>query len=571
MAGRLRLWSGYVLFFYVVTHLLNHALGLISLRVLEAGRTWFVVLWHNPVGQLALYSALFTHFFLALWSLYRRRALKLSPWEWTQWGLGALIIPLGALHVVGTRLASTLYDVVPGYPYVLASLLVNGWLDVARQFALPLVVWLHACIGLHFAWRLKPWYRTWLPALYAFALLVPVASIAGAGIALRDFVDLAEQPGVLQEIFDRAHVPPAADVAYLHALSWQLQAAALVLLVGALGARPLRDLWERRHGVVHLDYGERRNVDQPTGLSILEMSRLAGIPHASVCGGRGRCSTCRVRIGGPDRARLPPASPEEHKVLARVGAPANVRLACQLRPPPGRYRVTPLLPAGAGPVEAYRRLPQAHGGERYVAILFADIRGFTSISEGKLPYDVVFLLNRYFRATGHAIEVAGGRVDKFIGDGVMAIFGLASEPDVACRQALDAARRMGEALDDLNEALSGDLDQPLRIGIGLHAGMSIVGEMGYERATQLTAIGDTVNTASRLESLTKEFAVELVVSQELLDRAGVDLHAYESHDVEIRGRQEHLQVRAVKDARELAPELAPKPPSPLASPLTSMS
>ncbi|MBV8188887.1 MAG: adenylate/guanylate cyclase domain-containing protein, partial [Alphaproteobacteria bacterium] len=109
------------------------------------------------------------------------------------------------------------------------------------------------------------------------------------------------------------------------------------------------------------------------------------------------------------------------------------------------------------------------------------------------------------------------------------------------------------------------------IGIGLHAGMSIVGEMGYERATQLTAIGDTVNTASRLESLTKEFAVELVVSQELLDRAGVDLHAYESHDVEIRGRQEHLQVRAVKDARELAPELAPKPPSPLASPLTSMS
>ena len=154
------------------------------------------------------------------------------------------------------------------------------------------------------------------------------------------------------------------------------------------------------------------------------MSRIAGIPHASVCGGRGRCSTCRVRIGGPDRAKLPPPSPEEQKVLARVGAPANVRLACQLRPPPGHYRVTPLLPASAGPVEAYRRQPQAHGGEHYVAILFADIRGFTSISEGKLPYDVVFLLNRYFRATGQAVEAAGGRLDKFIGDGVMAIFGL---------------------------------------------------------------------------------------------------------------------------------------------------
>jgi adenylate cyclase len=122
---------------------------------------------------------------------------------------------------------------------------------------------------------------------------------------------------------------------------------------------------------------------------------------------------------------------------------------------------------------------------------------------------------------------------------------------------------MAEALDDLNEALSGDLDQPLRIGIGLHAGPSIVGEMGYERATQLTAIGDTVNTASRLESLTKEFVVELVVSQELIDRAGLDLQAYESHDVEIRGRQERLTVRAIKRARDLTLQLT--------SELTSMS
>jgi len=551
MVGRLRLWSGYILFFYVVTHLLNHALGLISLRVLEVGRLGFVFLWHNPIGQTVLYGALFSHFFLALWSLYRRRALKLSHWEWTQWILGALIVPLGALHVVGTRLAHELYGVDPGYPWVLGSLITSDWTSIARQFLLPLVVWLHACIGLHFAWRLKSWYRTSLPALYAVALLVPVAGIVGAAIALRDVADLAQQPGFLANLFARAHAPPPADVANLYAISRNLQIGALVLLVGVLGARRLRDLWERRLGVVRLDYDERRSVAEPAGLSILEMSRIAGIPHASVCGGRGRCSTCRVRIGGPDRTRLPPPSAEEQKVLARVGVPANVRLACQLRPPPGHYRITPLLPATAGPVEAYRRQPQAHGGERYVAILFADIRGFTSISEGKLPYDVVFLLNRYFRATGQAIEAAGGRVDKFIGDGVMAIFGLGSEPRVACRQALDAARRMAEALDDLNEALSGDLDQPLRIGIGLHSGPTIVGEMGYERATQLTAIGDTVNIASRLETLTKDFAVELVVSQELLDRADIDLAAYQSHDVEIRGRHERLAVRAIKKAREL--------------------
>jgi adenylate cyclase len=551
MVGRLRLWSGYVLFFYVVTHLLNHTLGLISLRVLEVGRYWFVLIWHNPIGQTALYGALFTHFFLALWSLYRRRALKLSSWEWTQWVLGALIIPLGALHVVGTRLAHELYGVEPGYPWVLGSLVVSDWWGITRQFSLPLVVWLHACIGLHFAWRLRPWYRDWLPVLYAIALLVPIGGIVGAAIALRDVAELAQQPGFLANLFARVHTPPQPDIDTLYAISRDLQIGALVLLIGVLSARPLRELWERRAGVVRLDYDERRSVAQPTGLSILEMSRLAGIPHASVCGGRGRCSTCRVRIGGQDRAKLPPPSPDEQKVLARVGAPANVRLACQLHPPPGHYRVTPLLPPSAGPVEAYRRQPQAHGGEHYVAILFADIRGFTSISEGKLPYDVVFLLNRYFRATGQAIEAAGGRLDKFIGDGVMAIFGLTGEPQVACRQALDAALRMGAALDDLNEALSGDLDQPLRIGIGLHSGPTIVGEMGYARATHLTAIGDTVNIASRLETLTKEFAVELVVSQELLDRAGIDLGASDRHDVEIRGRQGRLTVRAVKRVAEL--------------------
>jgi adenylate cyclase len=149
------------------------------------------------------------------------------------------------------------------------------------------------------------------------------------------------------------------------------------------------------------------------------------------------------------------------------------------------------------------------------------------------------------------VQAAGGRLDKFIGDGVMAIFGLDSAPQAACRQALDGARRMSLALDDLNEALSGDLDQPLRIGIGLHAGPAIVGEMGFERVSSLTAIGDTVNTASRLESLTKDFAVELVVSQELLDRAGLDLPAAARHEVEIRGRQARLAVRAVARATDL--------------------
>jgi len=139
MIGRLRLWSAYVLFAYVTTHLLNHALGLISLRVIEGGRIWFVYLWQSLPGQVALYGALLIHFTLALWAIVRRRSFRLSPWEWTQLVLGSSIVPLAALHVVATRVAYDYYGVESGYPWVLASLATSSWAGVARQFALPLV------------------------------------------------------------------------------------------------------------------------------------------------------------------------------------------------------------------------------------------------------------------------------------------------------------------------------------------------------------------------------------------------------------------------------------------------
>jgi adenylate cyclase len=297
-------------------------------------------------------------------------------------------------------------------------------------------------------------------------------------------------------------------------------------------------------------YGAERTVVVPAGPSLLENSRGAGIPHASVCGGRGRCSTCRTRIGGPDRARLPPPHPQEARVLARINAPPNVRLACQVHPPPGEYLVSPLMTTTVGPSEAWRRSP-GYGSERFIAVLFADIRGFTTLSEGRLPFDVVFVVNRYFRAMGSAIEAAGGHVDKFIGDGVMALFGVDGDSTHAARQALDAARRMSLALKDLNDALTADLELQLRIGIGVHAGPAIVGEMGYGQAMTLTAIGDMVNIASRLEGMTKALACELVVSDDLAVRAGVMLPDAPRHEIDVRGRSGRLAVYAVADAASM--------------------
>ncbi len=152
-------------------------------------------------------------------------------------------------------------------------------------------------------------------------------------------------------------------------------------------------------------------------------------------------------------------------------------------------------------------------------MLFADLRGFTSMAERRLPYDVVFLLNQYFRLTGEAVVAAGGHVDKFIGDGVMAVFGLRGRPELASAQALDAARRMARALEIFNAQHHAELKTPFRIGIGIHFGPAIVGEMGFPPALSLTAIGDTVNTASRLESATKEENVQLLISETVANGA----------------------------------------------------
>jgi adenylate cyclase len=290
-------------------------------------------------------------------------------------------------------------------------------------------------------------------------------------------------------------------------------------------------------------------VEIVPGVSVLEASRMAGIVHASVCGGRGRCSTCRIRVVGPHEA-IPMPAPEEVKVLQRVSAAPDVRLACQLRPG-GDLRVTPLLPGTAQARDGFRRPAYLHGVEREITILFADLRAFTRLSESKLPYDLVFLLNRYFTEMGHAVEAAGGRIDKFIGDGVMALFGLDSDVEAGCREALAAARGMSERMQVLNDALVHDIAEPLRIGIGIHTGPAIVGEMGYGTAVSVTAVGDSVNTASRIEGLTKDYACELVVSEAVVRRAGIDLGAAPRHEIEIRGRVERLVVRTLSSARDL--------------------
>ena len=556
MVRRLRLISGLVLFTYVLTHLLNLAFGLVSVTALEAGRDVFVAFWRALPLTVVLYGSLLIHLALAYYAIFRRDSLlAMPPTEALRYTLGVLIIPLAALHILGTRLVHELYGVDDSYLYVVTAQWAFGGGLAFQQTMLVLVVWIHGCIGLHLWLRLKAWYAQAAPATLAAAVLLPTLALGGYLAAGKEVLRRAQtDPAFVPSVLARAGVPSAAEQAEVMALRDAVVIGFLALLALTLLGRLAWRLWLRRRGLVRLTYPGGRQITVHKGQSILAASHLARIPHASVCGGRGRCSTCRVRVGRGSAA-LPPPGPEERRVLARIGASPNVRLACQTVAV-ADCEVTPLLPAAAGPALARPRPGYLQGDEREIAILFADLRGFTTLSEHRLPYDVVFVLNRYFTAMGTAVEQAGGRIDKFIGDGVMALFGIERGIEQGSRNALEAARRMAQSLEELNRSLAHDLPEPLRIGIGLHSVYVIVGEMGYGRATSLTAIGDAVNTASRLEAMTKEFDAQLIVSAPLAAHAGLDVAAFPRLQIDLRGRAQPLDVHVLQSALDL-PAMAP--------------
>jgi adenylate cyclase len=546
---RTRIVTGLVLFTYLTTHLLNAALGLISLEAMEAGRVWFLALWRNPVGTTIFYGSLLTHFVLALYALYQRRHLRIPFWEALQLTLGLCIPLLLATHFVGTRMAYEWYGVEDLYAKTVLTLWRQNPLNGLRQAALVLIAWTHGCIGLRFWLRLRPWYPRYAAVLHGLALLVPVLGLLGFTQAGREIDYLiSRDPNWIDQLYQATNALQPGQGQDLVDLRDGIIYGVSACVGAVMLARALRHLSERRRRV-RLTYPDQRDVLVARGFSVLEASRFAGIPHASVCGGRGRCSTCRIRVKGPLSA-LPSASAAEQRVLQRVGAPPNVRLACQLRPT-GNISITPLLPATAQASDGYAQPAYLAGQERTVAVLFADLRSFTGIAEQKLPYDLVFFLNSYFETVGESITSAGGMLDKFIGDGVMALFGIDSGPEQGCRQALAAAQRIGEQVDVLSRTFVAELPEPLRIGIGIHCGPAVVGRMGYGATVHVTAIGDTVNVASRLQDLTKEYSCQLIVSDEVVAKAGLNTNGFKRHELTVRNRREALAIFVVENVKQL--------------------
>jgi adenylate cyclase len=548
LRNNVRLVSALVLLAFVVCHLTAHSLLLISFERAGAALDILMYPWRSAIGTAVLASALLAHCSNALWSIYVRRNLRLSRWEWWQLGLGLCIPLLLMLHVAGTRVAESLLGVTSHYSSVLlVQWQLSPWLGVL-QAAAVVTVWIHACIGIHFWLRTKAWYASWRLLFAAVGLILPTLALSGYVTAGNQVLRAAENPAYVKLSLEGSNLTEQkrAEIARIARTGATIYLTLVLLPFAGRGVRAWIYRHRRRPLLTH---SSGQTVPMLPGATVLETLRENGIPHASVCGGRARCTTCRILVT-KGLHNLPEPSGLEAKALARIGAMSGVRLACQARPS-ADISVMPLLGADARAADGMVRAG-LEGSERLITVMFVDLRDATSLGEVKLPYDLLYILNQFFDEMIKALNATNGYYSQFTGDGLMALYGLnAKDPATGAADALRGAREMLARVAQLNSRLRGDLAQPMRIGIGIHFSEAIVGAMGPPGSQIITAIGDTVNACKRLESLTKEYDCAVVVSRRAADMAGLHVKGRELRQALVQGRTQTVEFYALKTLADL--------------------
>ncbi len=343
--------TGMVMFVFITMHLANLALGLISVQAMEDWRWALSGVWSMPPLKFLLMVSLVLHFFLALYSLYLRNTLKVPAYDMAQMVAGVLIIPLLSTHVFGIMAAEEL-GLEPTYPLVLGQFWVISPIDGLQQVIMLVIAWIHGAIGVYTWLRARQSTGAIMQVFYPFVVALPILALLGYVEGGRQIIPvaeggdgfvLAEDPNAGGPKIAATDIPAVIETAKARAQIASRGSLALVAL--ALFARWVR-LRSAGQSLVNVTYQGRRSesFQAGTGLTLLEMAQSNDVPHASVCRGRGRCGTCRVRIlSGAET--VPPADEMEQKVLARWGAGPTERLACQIKPTAGSLQVERVVEA----------------------------------------------------------------------------------------------------------------------------------------------------------------------------------------------------------------------------------
>ncbi len=510
----LRLGSGLILFVYITAHFTNHALGLISVAVAERGLRVAVAVWHSLPGTVLLYGAAGVHITLAFVAVYEHRTLRMPPAELLRIVLGFGIPTLLIAHAVTTRLAYEAYGAQPDYARIVWMLWHSN--REGRQLALLVPGWLHGCLGLSFAFGRRVWFQRFRLILFGAALLLPILATLGFLEMLKEVSILAQDPAWFS-----ANVL-SLNTAQTQKLAWTSNALLLVYfgLIGAVFvARMVRRVSESLRGTLVAITYPGRVVRVPRGWTVLEASRSHRIPHLSMCGGRARCSTCRVRIvAGGDQCPAP--AQNELETLDRIHAPEGTRLACQLRPQ-GNVTVIPLLATTASSSGE----PANEAVEREIAVMLVGLR-WTATPRSLLPQDLLYLLNRYSEIVGDTVRKEGGVPIQFLGDGVTAVFGLEAGAKEANRQALAAAANVDRRLRTLGDRLKRELGWAADFVVHLHTGPAGVGETGDNTTRALAAVGGTIDVVRQLAAQHEHAdSARVIASEAVMIAADVDTRA----------------------------------------------
>lgn len=281
---------------------------------------------------------------------------------------------------------------------------------------------------------------------------------------------------------------------------------------------------------------EARDVPVAGDATLLEALLLAQVPITHACGGHARCSTCRVRVT-QGLEHCSPRTEAERAMAEKLGLEDAIRLACQTKATgdvtarrlvldPEDYELSKQL--------TQRATRASTGREAEVAVLFADIAGFTALSEALPAYDVVHVLHRWFHRASGVVEAHGGHVDNYMGDGLLAVFDGAAETAFAAVRAGLELLREAEAM---SRYLATAYGRAFAIRVGVHQGHVVVGTPTPWDRDRDTVIGDAVNFASRIEAANKELGSRMLVSEAVAQAVGERARYGRRTELEVRGKR----------------------------------